>query len=160
MWFQQLLRSLMIQSLCYSKQLLNNSSNYWTHICLMWTAEHLIAHIFKRRLKRRLEYDLSRTAAENTFDTQLMLLNSDSFVYDFGCFLNDFWCLNSWFPSSWLPAFLDSWILQFLNFSISDFLDSLILASRVGNSFLYPRISNILSFYPEGARRSPALRSE
>ena len=43
---------------------------------------------------------------------------------------------------------------------ISEFLDSLIPESRIANSFLQPRIPNILSFYPEGARRSPALRSE
>ena len=63
-------------------------------------------------------------------------------------------------PDSWIPDFLHSWIPEFLNFWISEFLDSLIPESRIANSFLQPRIPNILSFYPEGARRSPALRSE
>ena len=71
MWFYQLLKSFMISSLCYSRQPLNNSSNHWTHICLLRMAEHLVAPISKRPPERRI--NLPWTAAEITYDTKLML---------------------------------------------------------------------------------------
>ena len=71
MWLQQLLRSLMIQSLCYSRQPLNNSSNHWTHICLLRIVEHLVAPISKCSPERRIS--LPWGAAEITYNTKLML---------------------------------------------------------------------------------------
>ena len=47
------------------------TSNYWTYICLLRMAEHLVAPISKCPPERRI--NLPWTAAEITYDTKLLL---------------------------------------------------------------------------------------